>query len=316
MPEVVTLGETMVLFNSMNTGPMKYVTHFAKQIAGAETNFAIGVCRLGHTAGWISRVGKDEFGKYIVSFVRGEGVDTSQVKVDSEAPTGVLFKERQEEGESKVYYYRKGSAASRMTPEDIDPNYLQGAKYLHISGITPALSDSCYETILEAIRIAKSRNVTISFDPNIRLKLWSEERAREVIMGLIPEVDIVLPGLEEGRLLVGANEPEEIAASLLKAGAKIVAVKCGAKGAYYAAGDSAEFIPGYPVARVVDPVGAGDGFAAGFISGLLKGWSYSESVKLANAVGARATQVIGDVEGLPTFEEVEVFLGQRKEIER
>ncbi|RYD04770.1 hypothetical protein N752_12660 [Desulforamulus aquiferis] len=135
-------------------------------------------------------------------------------------------------------------------------------------------------------------------------------------MGLIPEVDIVLPGLEEGRLLVGANEPEEIAASLLKAGAKIVAVKCGAKGAYYAAGDSAEFIPGYPVARVVDPVGAGDGFAAGFISGLLKGWSYSESVKLANAVGARATQVIGDVEGLPTFEEVEVFLGQRKEIER
>ncbi|MCL5779908.1 MAG: sugar kinase [Firmicutes bacterium] len=316
MPEVVTLGETMVLLNALNTGPLKYVTHFVRQIGGAESNFAIGVSRLGHSVGWISRVGKDEFGKYIISFIRGEGVDTSQVKEDSDAPTGVFFKERQEGGESKVYYYRKGSAASRMVPADLNPDYIAGAKFLHITGITPALSESCYETILEAIRLAKSRGVTISLDPNIRLKLWSAERAKEVIMGLVSQADIVLPGLEEGRLLVGAEEPEEIAARMLETGAKIVVIKCGAKGAYLATENHAEFVPGYPVARVVDPIGAGDGFAAGFISGLLKGWSVTEAVKLANAVGARATQVIGDVEGLPTMEEVEIFLGQRREIER
>lgn len=316
MPEVVTLGETMVLLNPINTGPLKYVSNFVKQIGGAESNFAIGVSRLGHSAGWISRVGQDEFGKYIVSFIRGEGVDTSQVKLDKEAPTGVYFKERYENGESKVYYYRKGSAASRMTPQDLNQDYIASAKFLHVSGITPALSESCHQTVLEAIKIAKSKGVKISLDPNIRLKLWSEQRAREVIMEMLSQSDIVLPGQEEGRLLVGTDDPVKIANKMLRAGAKIVVIKLGEKGAYYATEDKAEFVPGYSVSKVVDPIGAGDGFAAGFISGLLKGWDITESVRLANAVGSRVTQVIGDVEGLPTMEDIEVFLGRKKGVER
>lgn len=171
MPEVVTLGETMVMMNPVTSGPLQYINQFTKQIGGAESNFAIGVVRLGHTAGWISKLGKDELGKYVLSFIRGEGVDTSRVKFTADAPTGLFFKERRKFGESKVYYYRKGSAASLMGPEDLDPEYISSAKYLHITGITPALSESCHLAVKEAIKIAKNHGVKVCFDPNIRLKL-------------------------------------------------------------------------------------------------------------------------------------------------
>lgn len=316
MLDVVTLGETMVLMTPEVSGPLRYVNRFIKQIGGAESNFAIGIVRLGHKAGWISKLGNDEFGKYILSFIRGEGVDTSRVKFDPEAPTAVYFKERREYGETRVYYYRRGSAASRLTPEDLDPDYIGSAKYLHVTGITPALSESCYLTVKEAIKIAKSRGVKVSLDPNIRLKLWSKERAREVIMELAEQADIVLPGVSEGEILVGEKDPEKIAAKFLDLGVSIVVVKLGEKGAYYATKNESKFVPGYPVERVVDPIGAGDGFAAGFIAGLLKNYSLEQAVKLANAVGAIVTTVIGDVEGLPTMEEVEAFMGMREEVSR
>lgn len=316
MLDVVTLGETMVLMTPEVSGPIRYVNKFIKQIGGAESNFAIGIVRLGHRAGWISKLGNDEFGKYILSFIRGEGVDTSRVKFDPEAPTGVYFKERREYGESKVYYYRRGSAASRLTPEDLDPDYIGSAKYLHLTGITPALSELCYQTVKKAIKIAKSRGVKITFDPNIRLKLWNKERAREVIMELAAQADIVLPGLSEGEILVGEKEPEKIAAKFLELGVGTVVVKMGKQGAYYATTSENKFVPGFPIEKVVDPIGAGDGFAAGFVAGLLKGYSLEKAIKLANAVGAIATTVIGDVEGLPTIDEVLVFLGEKEGIDR
>ncbi|WP_073341965.1 sugar kinase [Caldanaerobius fijiensis] len=316
MLDVVTLGETMVLMNPESSGPLRYISTFTKQIGGAESNFAIGIVRLGHKAGWISKLGNDEFGKYILSFIRGEGVDTSCVKFDPEAPTGVYFKERREYGETKVYYYRRGSAASRLTPGDLDPVYIGSSKYLHITGITPALSESCYLTVKEAIKIAKSSGVKISLDPNIRLKLWSKERAREVIMELVAQADIVLPGISEGEILVGEKQPEKIAAKFLELGVNIVVVKLGKDGAYYATTSESKYVPGYPIDKVVDPIGAGDGFAAGFIAGLLKSYSLEQAVKLANAVGAIVTTVIGDVEGLPTMEEVEIFMGKREEVSR
>lgn len=316
MPEVVTLGETMLLMNPESSGPLKYINTFIKQIGGAESNFAIGLVRLGHSAGWISKLGNDEFGKYIISFIRGEGVDTSQVSFDPVAPTGLYIKERREYGESKVYYYRKGSAASLLSPEDLNQEYLGSAKVLHITGITPALSDSCYSTLQEAVKIAKARGVQISLDPNIRLKLWTKEVARQVIMEFAAQSDIIMPGISEGEILVGETDPEKIAGKFLDLGAKIVVVKLGKKGAYYATPDESKFVPGYPIEKCVDPIGAGDGFAAGFIAGILKGYSLEEATKLANAVGAMATTVIGDVEGLPTMEEVAVFRGEREMIDR
>src|SRR5437867_356998 len=177
--DVVTFGETMVLFAAVEQGPLRFANTFTRHAAGTESNFAIGLARLGHQVGWFSRVGDDEFGQYLVNLIRGEGVDTSRVIVDPDAPTGVVFKEKRELGARKIVYYRRGSAASRLAPADLDAEYVASAKYLHITGITPALSESCRQTVRAAAELARSRGVRVSFDPNLRLRLWTREAARE-----------------------------------------------------------------------------------------------------------------------------------------
>jgi 2-dehydro-3-deoxygluconokinase len=303
--DVVTIGESMVLMVPETTGPLRHVDRFRRMIGGAESNVAIGLSRLGQKAGWISRVGQDEFGRYLHHFIRGEGVDTSRVVFDADAPTGVMFKEQQVGRESKVFYYRKDSAASRLSPHDLDPAYIGSARYLHLTGITPALSPSCRETVFQAIRLAREQAVTLSFDPNIRLRLWSPEEARDVLRTIVSQVDVVLPGLDEGKLLTGESEPEAIATHLLEHGPSLVVVKLGAQGAYFATQDHSGTIPGVPVEQVVDPVGAGDAFAAGFLSGQLRGWTLEKSVRLANRAGASALTVKGDVEGLPYWSDLQ-----------
>ncbi len=308
MPEMVTLGETMVLFTPRATGPLRYVTQFDRTIGGAESNVAIGLARLGHSTGWVSRLGNDEFGRYVLSFIRGEGVDTSRVITDATAPTAVYFKERREEGENRVFYYRKGSAASRMQPEDLDAEYIQNARILHVTGITPALGENCKETLIHAMAIARAAGVAVSLDPNIRLKLWNATAARETLLELIPEVDILLPGREEAELLLGPGTPEEHAHQFLALGVKQVVLKLGPEGSLVASAQGMERVPGFRVKRVVDPIGAGDGFAAGYLAGWLRGWSPVECARIANACGALATQVTGDIEGLPSMDEVRLYM--------
>lgn len=295
----------MVLFNPTQVGPLRYAAQFEKSIGGAESNVAIGLARLGHQAGWFSKLGEDEFGLFVRNFIRGEGVDTSRVVFDAQHPTAVFFKERQVMQESKVYYYRKGSAASQLSPEDLDETYLAQAKYLHITGITPALSNSCKATVHTAIDLAKRNGLIVTFDPNIRLKLWTAEEARQTLMEIAVKCDIVLPGIEEGTLLTGAATPEGIADSFLQQGVKAVVIKLGERGAFYAADGQQEYVAGFPVKQIVDPVGAGDAFAAGFLSGLLRGFSYREAVRLANRTGSFALTVVGDIEGLPSWQQVD-----------
>src|SRR6266851_5386250 len=133
--DVVTLGETMVLLLAEQSGPLREATTFRRFIAGAETNVAIGLSRLGHAAGWLSRLGADEFGRAIVFRLRGEGVDTSHVTIDPHHPTGIVIRERREVGPIEQVYYRRGSAASHLSPADLDPAYLAQARYLHLTGI-------------------------------------------------------------------------------------------------------------------------------------------------------------------------------------
>lgn len=314
--EVVTLGETMVMMNPVEPGSLEYISNYKKQLGGAESNFAIGVSKLGHQAGWISRLGSDPHGRYIKSFIQGEEVDTSQVKFDSEAPTGIFFKERRELGESNVYYYRHGSAASRLKPTDLDEDYIAQANYLHLTGITPALSESCHQTVLKAIELAQANGVKVSLDPNLRFKLWSKERMQKVMLDIIKQVDILLPGQEEGEVLTGKEDVIKQSKEFLKLGPEVVITKLGAEGAVAATEDMIEKVSGYEVERVVDPIGAGDGFAAGFIVGQLKGYDLIESTKLANAVGAFAVTVTGDVEGLPTMGKIKEFIGEKEIINR
>jgi 2-dehydro-3-deoxygluconokinase len=295
----------MVLFTPETQGPLRFSQTFQKSLGGAESNVAVALARLGHQVSWASRLGDDEFGLYIRNFIRGEGVDTSNVVFDGHYPTAVFFKEPRPGRESAVYYYRNGSAASRMVPHDIKEEWIAGAKYLHLTGITPALSESCREALLYSVNLAKKHGVKTVFDPNIRLKLWSKEEAKAVLNDIAEQCDIVLPGLEEGELLTGEKDPAKMARFFLDKGVPLTVIKLGEKGAYFASRDEDGLVQGKKVERVVDPIGAGDGFAAGFISGLLRGWNIRSSVDLGNQVGAYAVTVLGDVEGYPNWFQIE-----------
>lgn len=316
VPEVITLGETMVMFSPEGQGPLRYMHQFRKRIAGSESNVAVGLCRLGHTAGWISRVGRDEFGRFILKELRGEGVDVSHVVEDENAPTGIMFKELRSGRETRVTYYRKGSAASFMTEEDLDEEYICKAKILHITGITPALSPGCLRTLQTAVKMAKRCNIPVSFDPNIRLKLWSAEQAREVILQILPDCNMVMPGLEEAELLLGTSGIQQSIERLLEMGIQIVVLKTGSDGCWVADRNEMKHIPGFDPGTVVDPIGAGDAFAAGFLAGILEELPLQQCAVMANAMGAMALTTPGDYEGLPDRQELDAFIRGQREITR
>ena len=314
--DVVTFGESMVLFGPDSSGPLRYVQNFNKSIAGAESNVAIALAKLGHEVGWFSKLGNDEFGRYIHATIRGEGVDVSRVLVNTEKNTGILFKERFMHSNPNVYYYRKDSAASTLKPEELDDDYIKSAKILHITGITPALSENCRKTVFKAIEIAKANNVLVSFDPNIRLKLWTREDAVPVLLEIAKQSDIIFPGIDEGQILLGLSKPEDIAEEFMNMGCSVVAVKLGKEGCYVADRMNALYINSYRLENPQDTVGAGDGFAAGFLSGMLRKLDFKECGEYANGVGAMAVLVKGDMEGYPTFEQLMAFIGKEKMIER
>ena len=176
---------------------------------------ATGLCRLGRTAGWISRLSDDEFGRAVAFRLRGEGVDISRAKVDPNAPTGLMVRERREIGPIDVIYYRRGSAASRLAPADLDADYIASARYLHLTGITPALSASCRETASPPPRSRARAGVPVVLDPNLRFKLWSREEARTTLRDLATHADIILPGLDEAEFLTGESDPEAAARAFL-----------------------------------------------------------------------------------------------------
>lgn len=317
-PELVTIGETMAIFEASADGPLRYVDQFNKRLGGAESNVAIGVTRLGHTAGWISQVGNDELGKYLVSAIRGEGVDTSRVTVDNDLPTGLYIKERIREGSTQVYYYRKGSAASQMNPSTFDWDYIKEAKIIHLTGITPFLSDTCFEAMKAITDFAEGNQILLSFDPNLRYKLMADHpNAKEIVLDFAKKADILMPGIDEAEYLLGTRNYEEIAAYFLDHGVSKICIKNGEEGTYYSSKDGASgFIPSFKVDRVIDPVGAGDGFAAGVLSGILEGKSLEESVKMGATIGAMVVTVKGDIEGLPERQALEKFNGNQTDVLR
>jgi 2-dehydro-3-deoxygluconokinase len=316
MPDVVTFGETMALFAPRETGPLRYVADFRLKLGGTESNFAIALARLGISAGWFSRLGDDELGRFIAHHVRGEGVDLSRVIVDPEAPTGLYLKEISAVGDTTVYYYRRGSAASRLSPQDLDRDYLAGARWLHVTGITPALSESCREAVIVAVERARASGLEVSFDPNLRLKLWTVERAREVLFPILRRCTVLLGGMEELSLLLDVQEADAAADWALGQGVEIAAIKLGADGALVATAAERRTVAPFRIPRVVDTVGAGDGFDAGFVAGRLLGRDPWQAAELGNAVGAHALMVEGDYEGYPTMHEAEAFLAGRARIGR
>jgi dehydrogluconokinase len=305
--DVVTFGEAMLLLVADRAGPIEEAQAFHKRTAGAETNVAIGLARLGLKVGWASRLGSDSMGRFLLAEMQREGIDCSRVICDPVQRTGFQFKGRVTDGsDPPIEYHRKGSAASRIGPGDIDEAWLRSARHLHATGVFAALSATSLQAACRSLEVMRSAGRTISFDPNLRPSLWATpELMRHWINHLATQADWVLPGLEEGRFLTGEQTPEAIAGYYLERGAHFVAVKLGPDGAYYRCDTGAGYVPGFAVTEVVDTVGAGDGFAVGVISALLEGRSALDAVRRGAWIGARAVQVLGDTEGLPTRAQLE-----------
>ncbi|RFU45316.1 sugar kinase [Paraburkholderia sp. DHOC27] len=300
--DIITYGEAMTMFVAAETGPLAGVGQFTKRVAGADLNVAIGLARLGFKVGWMSRVGADSFGDFVRATLSREGIDQQHVITDARYPTGFQLKSKNDDGsDPAIEYFRKGSAASHLSPDDYAPSYVLPARHLHLTGVAPAISATSRELAFVLAREMRAAGKTISFDPNLRPTLWPSRAAMvEGLNALAELADWVLPGIGEGEILTGYTKPEDIARFYLERGARGVIVKLGAQGAYFRTADEAGTVVAQPVARVVDTVGAGDGFAVGVISALLEGRPLTDAVARGNRIGALAIQVIGDSEGLPT----------------
>ncbi len=305
MPEFITIGEVPAVLVSKKIGRMRYNKEFEVRPGGAEGTVAVGVKRLGHSSGWISQLGEDEFGFYILSLIRGEGVDVSNVHMIPDRQTGIFFRERLPHGEARNFYYRTGSAFSQMGSESLDESYISSAKILHITGIAPALSKSCRKMIRSAVDIAKRHKVLVVFDLNMRTKLWSDEEAKPVMEELMISSDYILPGLEDLRLIYGEKwQEKDFTKYLHDLGCEKIILKLGKEGAMLSLPSGDEIISGYAIENPVDLMGAGDAFAAGFISGILKDMELKEAIDLANIVASLSIQLPGNIESLPTWDEI------------
>ena len=305
--DAVTIGEAMAMFVATQTGELTDVEQFIKRVAGAELNVATGLARLGLKVGWVSRVGNDSFGRFIVKSLEKEGIDAQGVTQDGRYATGFQLKSKVENGTDPIVeYFRKGSAASHLSVADYHADYFASARHLHLSGVAAALSASSYELLDHAAATLKAQGKTISFDPNLRPVLWkSEEEMVEKLNRLAFRADWVLPGLKEGMILTGESTPEGIADFYLNKGVKAVVLKTGADGAWFKTANGEQgAVAAVKVENVVDTVGAGDGFAVGVISALLEGKTLLQAVAQGNKIGSLAIQVQGDSEGLPTRAEL------------
>ena len=266
------------------------------------------MARLGKTAGYITRVGDDEFGRCFLEMWEREGIDTSHVIVEKGGFTGIYFITLINGGKHEFTYYRENSAASHLSPSDVDPNYIKQSKIFHSSGISQAISESCREAVFRAAEIAKKAKVLFSYDPNVRLKLWPINTARAVINYTLDLADVVMPSLEDAKLITGFDSPEKAAEAILKRGPSIVAIKLGAQGCFVATERKKIFTPSFRIDKVVDTTGAGDAFTGAFLVALLEGWDPTKAARFANATAALKTLGRGAVTPLPTREEVEEFL--------
>ncbi|WP_086729608.1 sugar kinase, partial [Streptomyces carpinensis] len=283
-PRVVTLGETMGLLSPERVGALAHVPGMSLSIGGAESNVAIGLRRLGVATTWIGRVGDDPFGRAIVRELRGEGLDVRAV-VDGSAPTGLMVKERRTARTAGVWYYRAGSAGSRLSLADVTADALDGAALLHVTGITPALSTTAADAVRYAVEAARERGTTVSFDVNLRTRLWSPAEAAGALAPLVRAADVVFAGTEEAELFVDAHDdPLDTAAALCALGPAQAVVKLGSDGCAAVADGERLCVPAVRV-DAVDTVGAGDAFVAGYLAELLSGKPLEERLRTAVMTG-------------------------------
>jgi 2-dehydro-3-deoxygluconokinase len=311
--KILTAGEPMGLFIAEEEALLEDVRHFSTSVAGAEFNVAVGLTRLGHTAGYLTKLGRDPFGRQILKVMGGNGIDTSLTVSSDDRATGFMLKSKTSQGDPDIYYYRKNSAASTICVDDLAQVDLGQWDAIHLTGILPAISDSAREVTFHLLREARSAGIPIFFDPNLRPQLWpSRESMVENINKMAAMADYVMPGENEGLTLCGSTDPQKIGAFYLELGAGTVIVKTGDDGAHVISRGGTLHVPAYRPREIVDTVGAGDGFAAGVISGIMEGLPMADAVLRGNAIGAIQIMNVSDNEGLPTQEELTRFMTENK----
>ena len=306
----ILVGEPMGLFIAQEEGELSDVSGYSMAVAGAEFNVAVGLARLNMPVTYLTRLGEDPFGQKIVRTLQRNGIGSEFVSFSKERSTGFMLKSKVSTGDPKIFYFRKGSAASTLSKEDVDRMDFSGYGFVHLTGIFPALSESTKEASFYLIKKAREHGLTVSFDPNLRPQLWLDtETMVQTLNEFAALSDYVLPGEAEGELLCGDRDPRKIGRFYLERGAKAVVTKMGRRGAYLMTEQDQELVPGFSIEKVVDTVGAGDGFAAGILSALMEGKNLYEAVRRANAVGAIQVTSIGDNDGLPSRAQLAGFMG-------
>jgi 2-dehydro-3-deoxygluconokinase len=303
MLDIVSLGECMVeLFadESMTTTPI-----FSKAFGGDTLNMACGAARLGSRVGYVTQVGRDPFADYLLGSWQAAGVDTTRARL-IDGFNGVYFISNFGEGQREFTYYRAGSAASRITPEALDPDYIRGCRFFFASGISQAISTSARATVLAAARLAAESGAQVAFDPNLRPKLWSVDEARAALDEIVPHLSVILPSApEESEVLLGLTEPAAIIEHFWARGVPTVAVKVGAEGCVIGSEERITPVPAHRVSPVVDTTGAGDAFDAGFLHGLAHGRDPVAAARMGTVLAGLKCRGRGATASLPSREEFE-----------
>ncbi|WP_422014178.1 sugar kinase [Reyranella sp.] len=298
-PDIVCLGEPLIEFNRPREGDGRT---WLQGFGGDSQNVAIAAARQGASAGYLTSVGQDWMGDAFLDLWKSEGVDASRVTRHPTAATGVSFVTHSAAGH-KFDYLRKNSAASLMTPDMLPADYIAGARVFHLSAIGQAISDTARETCDAAIEIARKAGVKVSYDTNLRLRLWELDVARKVIDATIARCDIALPSLDDSQQLTGLKEPEAIADFYLNLGAPLVALKMGAEGSLIATRERQTRIAPHKV-EPVDATGAGDTFDGAFLTRLLAGDDPETAARYANVAAALSTTGYGAVTPMPRAADV------------
>lgn len=301
MTDVVTLGETMAAFRA--DGLVRSAHHAAVSVAGSEGNVAVGLARLGHRVRWVGCVGNDGLGRLVRRTYAAESIDVSCVRVDPHAPTGILVSERRLGSVSQVDYHRRNSAGTLVTESDVVDALACRPQIFHVSGITPALGEGCAAAVTAGMSEARRLGATVTLDVNYRARLWSEEAAHQALGPLLGTVDVVIGDSAELAVLVPGADDESRVRALFDLGVSEVVIKQGRLGATAFLPDRSRHAEAFSVPEV-DPIGAGDAFVAGYLSGRLERLSLEEQLVRANMLGAFAVSTRGDWEGLPTRDEL------------
>jgi 2-dehydro-3-deoxygluconokinase len=307
---VLTLGEAMVLLDPAEEGEIRPGMQFSLRVAGAEANFAIALTRLGIRSTWVSRLGSDPLGDVVFETLAEQGVDLSLVRREK-SPTGLFFKWRNA-GKSNLIYYRRDSAASHLEPSDVGDADIDGATHLHVTGITMALSRSACETVIDVTQRAHKRGIPITFDPNYRPALWSgPDKAAKAHRAVLGMAGWYLCGLEEGCALWDATDEDSLFAAMESAGVSRSVVRIGPRGALVNDSGSITHVAPERLEEVLDEVGAGDAFVAGFVYGLINGWAPIDCARAGNVIAAHALLGTGDWETLPFLADVDASIQPR-----